>query len=287
MIERRSAEVLNQPGPHIAAAVRALKRAFEREWADGEVRQMADLLDSLGTIQQAELNAERLRELRELHTLTKPGSDDRLFVAWHLAHALFWSHNEKEEGLNVMQNAIREYEPTHPDGWPAHANEPFEGYVTLLESAKRFAEAEDVLTAQIDHPLNPTQKHWMLERQNRCYRGALAEEGLVSLGSGETLYQNLEKHLLKQAAQSRDENFGYQTIYLLLQVYSTARDKKFAYEDDLKKFAFKELPGLLKKQTNNDYNLISQTAETLRSLIGPRVAPPVCDRALRELSQTV
>ena len=280
LIERRSSEVLNQPGPHIAAAVQGLQRAFEREWAEGEVRQMADLLDTLGTIKQAGLNAERLRELRELHKLTKPGGDDRLFVSWHLAHALFWSHSERDESLGVMQIAIREYEQTHPDGWPASANTPLDGYADLLEAARRFAETEEVLTAQIKHPANPTQKHWMIQRQNRCYHKALQEEGLVSLGSGETLYQNLQKHLLNQAAGTADENFGYQAISLLLQVYSTAKEKKFAYEADLRNFAFKKLPELLKKQTKNDYNLITQTAESLQNLIGPRVRIEVCDRAL-------
>jgi len=34
-VERRAAEVQNQPGPHFAAALAALQRAYQREWTKG------------------------------------------------------------------------------------------------------------------------------------------------------------------------------------------------------------------------------------------------------------
>src|SRR5207248_2011686 len=49
-VQRRGAELKNQPGPHTEAALNALKRAFKYEWSDGEPRLMADLLAGLGTI---------------------------------------------------------------------------------------------------------------------------------------------------------------------------------------------------------------------------------------------
>ena len=36
MIERKSSELQNQPGPHIDACLAALQRAFKRDWAEGE-----------------------------------------------------------------------------------------------------------------------------------------------------------------------------------------------------------------------------------------------------------
>lgn len=270
IVERQSAAVLNQPGPHIDKAIAALKRAFEREWAEGEVRQMAEFLDSLGTITQPGLNDERLRQLRALHPLTKPGTDDRLFVAWHLAHALFWSHNQKEEGLAVMQVALREYQATHAEGWPAHANTPLDGYVDLLEAVRRFGEAEEILNAQLVRPANPTQKVWLLNRQNQSYHEALREEGQVSLGQGETLYQNLYARFKKQLSEVDDENHRYQSVYLLLEVFRTAQQKKYAYQKDLKAFAFDVLPEILKTQMNNYSSLVTQTAYSLRSLVGPK-----------------
>ncbi len=250
----------------------ALERAFARKWAEGEVRQMADFLDSLGTIKQPAINEERLKELRELHRLTAAGTDDRLFVAWHLSHALFYSHGLKEEGLTIMQIAIREYQQAHAKGWPANANSPLFGYVDLLEAVKRFGEAENVLAAQIANPINPTQKYALLNRQNQCYQAALREEGQVSLGSGATLYRNLRVHLIEQMTKIDDENHRYQTVHQLLNVFRIAKEKSFAYEKDLRKFAFDQLPAILKSQTNNYGNLIIQTESSLRDLLDVRVA---------------
>ena len=52
LVERRAAELINQPGPHADKALAALKRAFQREWSPGEKRLMADLLAGMGTIAQ-------------------------------------------------------------------------------------------------------------------------------------------------------------------------------------------------------------------------------------------
>src|SRR5262249_7353279 len=52
LVERRAAELKNQPGPHLEAALTALQRAFKREWSLGEQRLMADLLANLGAISQ-------------------------------------------------------------------------------------------------------------------------------------------------------------------------------------------------------------------------------------------
>lgn len=272
LIERQAAEVLNQPGPHTQAAVAALERAFERDWADGEVRQMANFLDQLGTIRQPALSAERLRQLRELHNLTKPGTDDRLFVAWHLAHALFWSHNKREDALAVMKIALKEYQSTHPKGWPAHANTPLDGALDLLQAVKRFAEAEDILKAQIENPPNPTQKNWMLNRLNQCYLDAVNQEGLVSLGQGMALYGNFHELLLKQLRSIDEENHRYRTATRLLDLFRSAKEKKFAFEKDLRRFADKQLPELLETQQNYYSDFIQQTSQVLRDLLSTRDA---------------
>ena len=173
---------------------------------------------------------------------------------------------------------------------------PLDGYVELLEAARRFSEAEEVLIAQLQKPLNPTQRVWLLHRQNQCYHSALREEGQVSLGQGETLYQNLYAHIKSQLAAADDENHRYQSVYLLLEVFRTAKEKKYAFEKDLRAFAFDELPKLLKTQMNNYDSLITQTADSLHGLLkdmhaeqgltsviathNPRLAA-ACDRVLR------
>ena len=67
LVERRSSEVLNQPGPHVERALAAMQRAFRREWSAGEPRLAADLLAGLGRIAQKPLADEQLRELETLH----------------------------------------------------------------------------------------------------------------------------------------------------------------------------------------------------------------------------
>src|SRR5262249_26339336 len=50
LVLRRAAELKNQAGPHGDRALAALQRAFDRQWAEGEQRLMADLLAHLGRI---------------------------------------------------------------------------------------------------------------------------------------------------------------------------------------------------------------------------------------------
>src|SRR5207253_629612 len=76
LVERRAAEVLNQPGPHVSASVAALKRAFDRQWSDGEPRLMASFLRNLGTLPKPELIDEQIRELRALQQLPAAASRD-------------------------------------------------------------------------------------------------------------------------------------------------------------------------------------------------------------------
>lgn len=273
MIERQSAEVLNEPGPHIDASLDALQRAFQREWADGEVRQMADLLDSLGTIKQGKLNEERLRQLRELQKLTEVGTADRLFVTWHLSHALFWSHDERDEGLATMEIGVRQFEQSHTEGLPAHANTPLTGYISMLEAAAQFTNGEQQLTKHLAKPLTESQQYWLMQRRNQLYHEALRKGGQVSLGSGDELYENLEAHLLEQLAASNTDSHREQAINELLAVYRTAKGKKIdAVGEDLREFAFMHLPPLLIRQTNNYQNIVSNVANLVRQQLGPREA---------------
>ncbi len=281
LIQQQSAQVLNQPGPHIAAAVAALRRAFEHEWQDGEIRQMADLLAALGTIQQTELANERLQQLQKLHSMAQAGTVDRLFVSWHLAHVLFRSHHRRDEALSTMEMAINEFESQLSDGWPTHANEPLEGYTDLLCEVSHFAEAEQLLTKQLETPVNDQQKYWLTRKRNQVYLRALGSDGRVSLGEGLTLYDNLKDHLLTQLDSTNDDNQRRQLVNDTLQLYSTARDKRLGeYREDLRTFAFKILPPILAKQTNNFRSLINDTTSALQRLIG-------ADAALRFLIERI
>ncbi|MGZ0162967.1 MAG: VIT domain-containing protein [Planctomycetales bacterium] len=270
MLERKSAELLNQPGPHVDAAVAALKRAFEHEWADGETRQMADFLQSLGKITQPKLAAEQMRQLVELHRVAEPGSDDRLFIAYSLARGHFHSYGEREEGIAIMENAIREFDQTHLDGWPLNAAPPLSGYIEFLEEVSRYAQAEKILDVYLQNPSNGPTKNWFLKRQNQVFLQALRKDGRVSLGEGHTLYKKLVARIAEQVPEM-DVSYQYTVLSQLVEVFTAANNKHLPkVADDLREFAFNRLPPVLDKMTHQYRTLMDSYARALHDIGGPR-----------------
>src|SRR6185369_12767238 len=78
LVECRACELKNQPAPHAAVAVAALRRGSKGKWEPAERRMLADLLAGLGKISTLELSQDQLNLLRRLHADESPGSYDRL-----------------------------------------------------------------------------------------------------------------------------------------------------------------------------------------------------------------
>jgi len=271
IIERRSAEVLNQPGPHVDKAVAAMKRAFERTWADGEERQMASLLDRFGHSAHKSLEDERVRQLQVLLNRTKLGTDDRVVLANILGNVLSYSHNRKEDGLAVQVAAITGYEQAHPDGWPSHLNDPLWQHLNLLESLQRFATAEDVLDRHIAAPVNAAQREQFVNRRVQTWLNAFRLKGAVSLGSGQELYSNVLQRLLIDAKSGTD-NARYQSMSRIVELFRIAKDIGQPYRNDLQRYAFEQFPTLLGSRQSNYSSLVSQLADTLEQLIDVKTA---------------
>ena len=275
MIERKSSQVLNQPGPHINAAVAALKRAFEHEWADGEIVQMAAFLDGLGRMKHASLNDERIRQLRALLKMTESGTDKNLSVAWSLAHALYFSDKglnaERNESISVMEVAIRNFEQANPAGWPSRVNTQTAGYIDLFKRMRRYARAEGILQTQLKHPVNPTQADWLRQQLNSVYVGALEHDGQVILGGGD-LYANLLKHLLDQA-DSPQHQYQSAVFSSLSTFFRIAHKKRIkTADDDLRTFAYEQFPKFLRADANRYRNDVNNLKQTLRDVLGPKDA---------------
>lgn len=271
MIQRRSSEVLNQPGPHADAAVAALRRTFRAEWADGEQLQMARLLAQLGTITAPALAEEQVRELHDLHAQSSSGSLERLRIAGWYAHALFWSHDRQDDALAAMDGACGEFDLARKGVWAADAIEPLEEYVNLLTTRSRFADAESALKRLGRKPATPQMANWFAERLDRVYLAALDGDGRTSLGSGEELYRHLTDHIDGEL-DAADQDLRYQLVSRLLEVYAHANNKTPLADlakQDLRRFAFDRLPGLLRKQTSNYESLVDQTADRVKELLGP------------------
>lgn len=271
MVERKASDVLNEPGPHVEKALAALKRAFEHDWADGEARQMAKLLSDLSRIKQQELADEQIRQLTALHGMTEPGTDDRLWTGWFLGYCEFWGYGRRDVGLAHVENAVREYEQSHPDGWPAHTNEVFSGYISMLTGVDRYAAAENVINRQLANPLNEAQVYWLTQRMDDVHIGALSNRGQTSLGSGEVLYRNILKRLLK-ATETDNHQHRYETTQKILTLFDTAKRRFLDYREDLMTYAFEQLPKILERQTSNYQSIVDRTANRLDDLIDVRTA---------------
>ena len=206
LIERRSAEVLNQPGQHVQACVAALKRAFDRQWADGEPVLMAGFLNSLGALPRPEMSDEQLRELRILRDQAPAGSRDHLIITNHLCNLLFWSYGKHDEAIEQMQAEVSSYEQANHGLWPSQDDNVLGDYVPLYEGAKWFADGEAVLQKCLGVPESEQQRKWVEGRLFDLYNAALDHDGEVSLGKGETLFTNLLSQEYKIIDASNDEN---------------------------------------------------------------------------------
>jgi tetratricopeptide (TPR) repeat protein len=271
LVERRAAELQNQPGPHIAKALIALKRAFQREWSAGEPRLMADFLAGLGAISAPELAREQLRQLEELHRTSLKDSFDRLHIAHHLAEVLH-RKSDSARAMDVLTAALTEYEAANLGVLPVTANPALDTLIGITESMRQFARGEKMLLAQLQHPANLEQRYWLVKRHNQLCMEALHFDGEVSLGHGAALFTALEKKF----AVDRAVPDALQVQNILMQscrLYTLARERKL---DEgaaaLKRFAFETLPPILLEQDSHYEETVSQVAQTLVAAAGPRDA---------------
>jgi Flp pilus assembly protein TadD len=269
LVERRAAELINQPGPHRDKALAALVRASKGTWAPGEPRLMADFLAGLGKITPQTLADEQMRQLKALHADAKAGTLDRLHIAQRRALTLD-RYERRAEAIDILQAGLDEFEAANNGVLPVSANDTLVAYIHLLQSAGHFARGEKILLAQIAHPAHAQQRRWLLGQLNSHYHEALTRGGDTTLGSGAGLYHALERKVLKEFADA-DMNQRHQLTTLLCQVYYTANGKKYpGVVADLKAFAFEIAPPLLKTQTNNRDSMVATIAQALKDISGPR-----------------
>jgi predicted Zn-dependent protease len=268
IVQRRASALQNQPGPHSAAALAALRRAFQREWSPGEQRHMADFLANLGTIQEDEFADEQQRELGVLHEGAAPGSFDRLYIGAARARCL-WGYAQQDNAIDMLEVALNEFRTARNGVLPTEANGPLDTYISYLESRGLHARGEQTLNDELKHPVHAQQTFWLRLRLYRLYRSAIASDTQVSLGAGSELCKALQQQL-QQDLDTPDHNHRRELIDEMCNLFVTARDKKIPdYKADLRAFAFNQMPGVLRAQTTNYQSMVMRVAETLRELIGP------------------
>jgi predicted Zn-dependent protease len=277
LVERRAAELQNQPGPHVLRALTAMRRAWKRAWSPGEPRLIADLLASLGHIAQQPLAEEQLVELESLYRDAEHGTADHLHIGLCVAQT-YWAYSKQDRAVDLLTAALDEYQTACGGVLPASANDAIGTLIGYREAMRHYARGEEVLQEQLRHAANQQQTYWLVQRLYQLYDGAIGNDGEVSLGRGIALYRAVEKQLRKDLA-TPDQNHRYNLVTRLNAIYRTANNKKlpspsgrgvYLVADDLRDFAFRQLPELLKQQSNNYTSMVSDTANALHDVAAPR-----------------
>ncbi len=267
LVERRAAEVQNQGGVHAAKALAAMQRAYRREWSEGERRQMADLLASLGSISQPTLAQEQLRELDELHKAEPVGSVDHLGVTVAFARAL-GHYDRRQEGIDLLVTSLSTYAANNGGLLSGTARFAIEALIGHYEARQHFADGERYLLELQRQPLVPDQKYWAMQRLFALYQRAVDHGGTVSLGTGEGLYKAV---LAKMELELDTPDHGHRATVVrqLCDLFRVAHGKHLpGVAADLDQFSKTLLPGVLLRQTNEYSTLVSTVAETIRAISG-------------------
>ena len=196
-VERRSAEVIDQPGPHVNLALTAMQSAFKGDWEPGERRLMAELLADLGRITQAPLAAEQRQQLAMLHRDERPGTIDRLSIAHALARTL-WHYGTRDAAIDGLEAALAEFRAASGGTIPPSANSAFESLVGYLESLQRYRRAEAIVQEELTRPANTGQARWLTERLYRVYGQAVTHSGTTSFGDGPATYKPSNRGSLRR-----------------------------------------------------------------------------------------
>lgn len=273
VVERQASEILNQPGPHIDATLGAMKRAFQRKWADGELVQMAEFLRDLGTLHHPRLIDEQLLELRELQKLAPATSREHLQITDKYCHLLFWSYQRQADALREMETEVTAYDQAHKGQWPHQDNDILGNYVHLHEGATRHAAGEIVLRRYLMQPKHEEQRKWLHDRMRLLYNHALQNEGTVSLGTGQELFGNLVNKALEELQSAPDENVRYNVVTRLVSTLDIGRQKKFeTAAAAVRKLAFELMPEILKKQQSQYRSTAQAATQLVFDVLGPREA---------------
>lgn len=267
LVERRSSEVLNQPEAHRAKCVAALQRAFQRDWAPGEIPQMARFLTRLGDVPEL-IAEESLRELKALHALTVPASDERLEVSHHLAGVLTGRVKSSREALLILEADFIASAQAARYHWRGQFEEPLDRYLSLLREENRWSEAEAVLERFLAASPLPEHREQLRHRQERLWLHAFRSEVRVKPGDGPELYRFLLKHLT-QRADTDDPQVQQQSFDLIGELFSAAAQKTIVTLSlDVRAWCFQQFPQLMRAAHPSLTQQIDHTARLASEYLG-------------------
>ncbi len=270
IVERRSSEVLNQPGPHVVACLAAMQRAFDRAWTPDEPVLMAVWLGNLGKLPDARLRDEQLRELLELSKQAKPDSRDQVRIEKEYCKLLYWQYERQTEAITRFTAALLAYEQTQQGHLPHEDNHLLTDLVTMLQNHNEHAAGESLIKDHLREVVHHAQRDTFQDLLWSLYNNALENDGEVSLGKGAALLQELSKYGLARIDAETGEQRRHNAVTLYTQLIDIARRKNIAGgADHLKAFLFERMAGILKKQSSNYANTAQAPIGVSRELLGP------------------
>ena len=268
-VERRMAEVQNQPRPHIAAALTALKRAYEREWASGEPRLMADFLAGLGTISQRPLADERLREVEGCSTTCKGARDVR-----PVAHRRppgrdaveLFAPGSGDRPFAGGPQRISRGQRRHPAGFGEQCPGDFH---QLSERPRNILPVPRIpLPRSLSIPSTGNSSCGSSRICTRCISRPCKTAEKSRSDRERSSYKAFERILTQSARRTTDQNHRYYVVTHLCRMYNAGHDLKIpGVGVDLARFANEIFPGVLKQQTNNYQSLVSQVSGSMHYVV--------------------
>jgi len=268
--EQRAAELQNQPGPHVVAAVAALTSATRPEWSPGEPRLFAQLLADLGGISQKPLSDERLRVLRSLHAAAAGQPEERLRIAHALAESLV-ADNRRPEALDVLEPALAEHRAASGGKLAWSALDTLRLFGSETASAGSYPRAEAIYLTDLPRAANARVALEIRLAIHRVHSDAIHADASTSLGRGLALYQAAERRLIGEleAAQGQDER--RRLVDRLCTLYDVAHRRAplaATVAADIVRFGDESLPALLDKQIDNYQDMVQQVERTIRNTAG-------------------
>ncbi len=117
-------------------------------------------------------------------------------------------------------------------------------------------------------------KYCLHKPSGRAYvriRGKVVHVGEYSIADSQQTYGRVVAELGARPALPLPEADGKITVVELCGVYRAAHEKKFSgVADDQRAFAFQRFSAIMKHEMNNCSSMVSQAAQTLRDIGGPR-----------------
>jgi len=269
MVERRGSEVLNQPKPHVAAALAALQRAFDREWTSGEQALMSGWLAGLGKLPDPQLQAEQLRELTALAILVPENSREQLLILRDKYKLLYWSYGQKREAITDFSATLRAYEQAQKNKLPHEDNHLLQDLVSMLQDHGEHVAGERLIDEHLPLAQHQMQREFLQDMQWNLYNHALEHQGEVRLGKGPELLQALSKYGLERINAEKTEQRRYEAVNRYVQTIDIARRNKIDGATELlKTFLFTEIDKILPKQVSQYASTATAPLHVTRELLG-------------------